>query len=119
VPPPSIRFSPTHRFLSHLRRSQQEALKTIETGRSLFDEVSFDLIYARRLGHQPSAWREELRRALALGTNHISLYSLAYESGTIFERKMKEGKSAFSGVGSLSSLKFNNIMEVLFISFSG
>ena len=43
-------------------------MAALETGRRIFPRLSFDLIYARPA--QPeSAWREELRRALALAAD--------------------------------------------------
>jgi oxygen-independent coproporphyrinogen-3 oxidase len=50
---------------------------------SVFDRVSFDLIYARQ-DQTLSAWRDELRRALDFGTSHLSLYQLTIEDGTVF-----------------------------------
>ena len=45
--------------------------------------VSFDLIYARP-GQALAAWRAELRAALALAADHLSLYQLTIEPGTAF-----------------------------------
>jgi oxygen-independent coproporphyrinogen-3 oxidase len=63
--------------------SVDEALAAIDLAKSVFDRVSFDLIYARQ-DQTLSAWRDELRRALDLGTSHLSLYQLTIEDGTVF-----------------------------------
>jgi oxygen-independent coproporphyrinogen-3 oxidase len=63
--------------------SVDEALAAIDLAKSVFDRVSFDLIYARQ-DQTLSAWRDELCRALDLGTSHLSLYQLTIEDGTVF-----------------------------------
>lgn len=73
---------------SDLRRlgrmhSVNEALAAIATAQTTFDRVSFDLIYARQ-DQSLAAWRDELRRAIDLGTSHLSLYQLTVEDGTVF-----------------------------------
>jgi putative oxygen-independent coproporphyrinogen III oxidase len=60
-----------------------EALQAIETAQRTFERVSIDLIYARQ-DQSLVAWREELETALALGTDHLSLYQLTIEDGTVF-----------------------------------
>jgi oxygen-independent coproporphyrinogen-3 oxidase len=56
----------------------------LETARAIFPRLSFDLIYARP-GQSEAAWRAELRDALALAADHLSLYQLTIEPGTRFE----------------------------------
>ncbi len=63
--------------------SVDEALAAIATAQATFDRVSIDLIYARQ-DQSLAAWREELSRALDLGTSHLSLYQLTVEDGTVF-----------------------------------
>ncbi|MGJ8686363.1 MAG: radical SAM family heme chaperone HemW [Spongiibacteraceae bacterium] len=71
--------------------SADEALGAVEMACRTFDRVSFDLIYARQ--HQTiSQWRDELARALAFGTDHLSLYQLTVEDGTAFGDRFKRGK---------------------------
>jgi oxygen-independent coproporphyrinogen-3 oxidase len=60
-----------------------EAAAAITTAQSIFGRVSIDLIYARQ-NQTLAAWRDELRRALDLGTSHLSLYQLTIEDGTVF-----------------------------------
>ncbi len=57
----------------------------------MFDRVSFDLIYARqRQSH--AEWRDELSRALAMSTGHLSLYQLTIEDGTAFGDRLRCGR---------------------------
>jgi oxygen-independent coproporphyrinogen-3 oxidase len=70
--------------------SVAEALATVEMARDVFDRVSFDLIYARQ-DQTPAAWEAELRRALALGPDHLSLYQLTIEPGTAFGARHAAG----------------------------
>ncbi|OZA10739.1 MAG: coproporphyrinogen III oxidase [Rhodobacterales bacterium 17-64-5] len=63
--------------------SVAEALSAIAIAQATFARVSIDLIYARQ-NQTLAAWREELHRALDLGTSHLSLYQLTIEDGTVF-----------------------------------
>ncbi len=65
------------------RHDLAEALAAIALARRTFPRVSFDLIYARP-GQSPAAWADELRRALDLAADHLSLYQLTIEPGTAF-----------------------------------
>ena len=67
-----------------------EALDAVETAQSNFDRVSIDLIYARP-GQTEDAWHEELSQALALGTDHMSLYQLTIEPNTRFATDVRLG----------------------------
>jgi oxygen-independent coproporphyrinogen-3 oxidase len=73
------------------RHSAAQALAALETARALFPRASFDLIYARP-GQTLAAWRAELRRALAFGLDHLSLYQLTIEPGTPFARRHARGE---------------------------
>jgi oxygen-independent coproporphyrinogen-3 oxidase len=74
------------------RHDAAEAIAALETARAIFPRVSFDLIYARP-GQAEAAWRAELRRALALAADHLSLYQLTIEPGTQFATLF--GRGAF------------------------
>jgi oxygen-independent coproporphyrinogen-3 oxidase len=65
------------------RHDVAEAIRALEFARATFPRVSFDLIYARP-GQAEAAWRAELRQALALAADHLSLYQLTIEPGTQF-----------------------------------
>lgn len=67
-----------------------EALKALEWARAQFPRVSFDLIYARP-EQKVDAWEQELRRALELKPDHLSLYQLTIEPGTPFHRQHAAG----------------------------
>ena len=69
----------------------KEAIIAVQTAQSVFDRVSFDLIYARQ-NQTIKAWEQELLSALSLGTNHMSLYQLTIEDGTVFGDRAKIGK---------------------------
>lgn len=69
----------------------KQALYAIELARKIFPRLSFDLIYARpqqTLG----AWEQELRQAIDLAADHLSLYQLTIEEGTAFHRLYEAGK---------------------------
>ncbi|AOX19144.1 radical SAM family heme chaperone HemW [Kozakia baliensis] len=71
--------------------SGTQALAALETARSLFERISFDLIYARP-GQSLADWRAELDTALNLVSDHLSLYQLTIEPGTRFEALHRQGK---------------------------
>ena len=72
------------------KHSAAEALAAINLGQSLFNRASLDLIYARQ--HQTlQDWEQELKTALTLGTEHISLYQLTIEDGTVFSDRYQAG----------------------------
>ena len=71
--------------------SVAEGLATVEMARAVFPRVSFDLIYARQ-DQTPEAWEAELRRALALGPDHLSLYQLTIEPGTAYGARQAAGR---------------------------
>jgi putative oxygen-independent coproporphyrinogen III oxidase len=68
-----------------------EAMRAVELAASIFERYSFDLIYARP-GQTVAGWREELQRAILRARDHISLYQLTIEHGTMFERLREAGK---------------------------
>lgn len=78
------------RMLGRLH-SADEALRALDVAATNFDRFSFDLIYARP-DQTPEAWATELRRAIGLGSEHLSLYQLTIEPGTWFEKLHAAGK---------------------------
>jgi oxygen-independent coproporphyrinogen-3 oxidase len=68
-----------------------EAMGAFEIARSVFDRVSFDLIYARQ-GQTLTDWEIELNQALTLAVDHLSLYQLTIEDGTAFGDRYAAGK---------------------------
>ncbi|MDT8328087.1 MAG: radical SAM family heme chaperone HemW [Roseovarius sp.] len=70
--------------------SVKEAQQAFDIARQTFDRVSFDLIYARQ-DQTLDAWRSELREALAMAIDHLSLYQLTIEAGTAFGDRYAAG----------------------------
>lgn len=68
-----------------------EALSAFDIARNCFDRVSFDLIYARQ-DQTLNDWRAELKQALTLAIDHLSLYQLTIEDGTAFGDRYHAGK---------------------------
>ena len=70
--------------------SAQEGMAALGVAQDHFDRVSFDLIYALP-GQSVEAWTAMLDRALAMGTDHLSLYQLTIEPGTRFATDVRRG----------------------------
>lgn len=70
--------------------SVAEAQAAFEVARGCFPRVSFDLIYARQ-DQSRGAWAAELREALAMAVDHLSLYQLSIEEGTAFGARAAAG----------------------------
>lgn len=68
-----------------------EARAAFDIARNTFERVSFDLIYARQ-NQTLSDWESELRQALTLSIDHLSLYQLTIEDGTAFGDRYALGK---------------------------
>ncbi|RJG55741.1 coproporphyrinogen III oxidase [Sphingobium terrigena] len=68
-----------------------EGLAALDTAQSVFDRVSFDLIYARP-DQSEAQWEAELAQALSFGTGHLSLYQLTIEPGTRFATLVAQGR---------------------------
>ncbi|MFY0659644.1 MAG: coproporphyrinogen III oxidase [Shimia sp.] len=71
--------------------SVDEARQAFEIARKTFDRVSFDLIYARQ-DQTLVDWQSELREALSMAIDHLSLYQLTVEQGTAFGDRYNRGK---------------------------
>ncbi|WP_057884415.1 radical SAM family heme chaperone HemW [Tsuneonella troitsensis] len=76
-------------FLGRLH-GVEEGLKALDTAQRVFKRVNADFIYARP-GQTEDDWRAELTSALALGTDHLSLYQLTIEPGTRFATDVRLG----------------------------
>ncbi|MEP3442571.1 MAG: radical SAM family heme chaperone HemW [Sulfitobacter sp.] len=68
-----------------------EALAAFDTARNTFERVSFDLMYARQ-NQTLDQWETELKLALTLSIDHLSLYQLTIEEGTAFGDRYAVGK---------------------------
>ena len=68
-----------------------EGLAAFDIARTTFDRVSFDLIYGRQ-NQTLVDWQTELKQALSLAIDHMSLYQLTIEQGTAFGDRYAIGK---------------------------
>lgn len=71
--------------------SAAEARAAVVAAHDLFSRVSFDLIYARQAQCLDS-WRRELGEALEMAADHLSLYQLTVEPGTVFGERLARGR---------------------------
>lgn len=71
--------------------SAKEAMTAFDIARNTFERVSFDLIYGRQ-DQTAAQWEAELKQALSLAIDHISLYQLTIEQGTAFGDRYARGK---------------------------
>lgn len=76
----------------HRRHSAAEVYKAIDHLRGAgITNISIDLIYG--FPEQTTAeWKDDLAKAMALGVEHLSAYSLMYEDGTVLGRMLELGK---------------------------
>jgi oxygen-independent coproporphyrinogen-3 oxidase len=93
------------------RHSAREAIQAVEIAQGCFPRVSFDLIYARP-GQTVTDWRAELSQALALGTEHLSVYQLTIEPGTVFHGAWRRGELVPPGEETAAAL-YEGTQEVL------
>ena len=71
--------------------SVYDAKKALELSRDIFNNLSFDLIYA--LPKQSiKSWEFSLNEAFQFEPDHLSLYQLTIESGTAFHRLYRNGE---------------------------
>lgn len=68
-----------------------EGLRAFDIARNIFERVNFDLIYARQ-DQTLDDWKAELASALSLCVDHLSLYQLTIEEGTVFASRNIAGK---------------------------
>jgi oxygen-independent coproporphyrinogen-3 oxidase len=73
--------------------SVSESLDALAIAQRHFGRVNIDLIYARP-DQTATQWQSELERAIAFGTDHMSLYQLTIEPGTRFETMVRTGDFA-------------------------
>ena len=67
-----------------------EGLRAFDAANQIFERASFDLIYARQ-NQKLSEWEGELRKALQVGADHMSLYQLTIEPNTAFGDRFERG----------------------------
>jgi oxygen-independent coproporphyrinogen-3 oxidase len=91
--------------------SASEARAALEIARRHFARYSFDLIYARP-GQTASAWAAELREALGLAGDHLSVYQLTIEAETVFGAAHRRGELHVPGEDDAGAL-FELTQELL------
>lgn len=80
-------------FLGRLH-TVQEARQAIEWARLAgFENVGLDLIYGLPDQTQNS-WRRDLETAAAYAPEHLACYTLTFESGTLMDKQLREGRIA-------------------------
>lgn len=77
------------KFLGRLH-NLAEAKTALALAQKNFERVSLDLIYARP-EQTPKGWERELKDAIAIGTEHLSLYQLTIEPQTPFSLLQQKG----------------------------
>lgn len=98
-------------FLGRLHDAD-EARAAIELARRTFPRLSFDLIYARP-GQTLENWASELREAISLAADHLSLYQLTIEDGTPFKALHAAGRIAIPD-GELASDLYAMTQDITF-----
>jgi oxygen-independent coproporphyrinogen-3 oxidase len=78
-------------------------IRAIEAAANTGARVSLDLIYARE-GQGVAAWTHELRAALKLPIEHVSLYQLTIEPSTAFARAVTRGSLTPPGAEAAADL---------------
>lgn len=86
----------------------KESLQTIEMAAKIFDNFSFDLIYARPQQTLEN-WQKELEAAISFNIKHLSLYQLTIEKGTQFFSDFKNKK--FTIPNSETAAQFYELTE--------
>jgi oxygen-independent coproporphyrinogen-3 oxidase len=70
--------------------SPADVPRAVECVRRRIDNVSLDLIFGVP-GQSLAAWDVDLKRAIALDTDHVSTYGLTYEKGTRLWKQRRRG----------------------------
>ncbi len=73
------------------KHDKNQAISAIHYAQKIFDNYSFDLIYATK-NQTLNDWEKELDFALKFKPPHISLYQLTIEKGTDFYSQTKKGE---------------------------
>lgn len=91
--------------------SVAEARAAFEIARATFDRVNFDLIYARQ-DQTLAGWKAELAEAVTMAIDHLSLYQLTIEPGTVFGDRFARGKLPGLPVEDLASDMYHATQEI-------
>jgi oxygen-independent coproporphyrinogen-3 oxidase len=80
----------------------EQAAEAVSLARNTFSNVNIDLIYGWP-GQTEAQWEADLEQAIALGAEHLSLYTLTYEGRTPMARRVQRGVLEPSSDASLES----------------
>lgn len=99
--------------LKFLRRthSSERGIEAIGILQQFFDNISIDLIFGLP-GQTIEGWIKNLKQAIELKVNHISLYSLMFEEGTALTVMRSQGRIKEADEN-LSDLMFLTSLEML------
>lgn len=91
--------------------SVRDATRAFDIARAEFERVSFDLIYGRQ-DQTLERWETELKQALSMAIDHISLYQLTVEQGTAFGDRYNRGKLGGLPTDDLGADMFDVTQEI-------
>jgi oxygen-independent coproporphyrinogen III oxidase len=84
-------FSDAHLEALGRHHTAEAARQAFHAARAAgFENIGIDLIYALP-GHALAEWEATLQSAIELAPEHLSLYCLSVEEGTLFHKKEKQG----------------------------
>lgn len=85
-------FDPRALAVLERRTDAAQATRAFRLAREAgFNNISVDLIYAVPF-QSLETWLDTLRRAIAMGPDHVSTYCLSFEEGTLLHRRRAEGR---------------------------
>lgn len=85
-------FDRAHLHMLERRHDPESVSRAMDCARRAgFHRVSLDLIHSIP-GQSLESWREDLERAVSLGPEHLSCYSLTYEPNTAMTARLKRGE---------------------------
>ncbi len=77
--------------LGRLHTAEQVHIAVAQARQAGFDNLNLDMIFGIP-GQTAEGFRQELRRLLDLSPQHISLYNLTLEEGTVLHEQVRQGK---------------------------
>jgi oxygen-independent coproporphyrinogen-3 oxidase len=85
-------FDPRALAVLERKTDAAQATRAFKLARAMgMANISIDLIYAVPYQSRET-WLETLRRAIALGPDHVSTYCLSFEEGTLLHRRREQGR---------------------------
>jgi oxygen-independent coproporphyrinogen-3 oxidase len=94
------------------KHSSQNVIQTVNFARDAgFTNISLDLMYGLP-GQDPAIWQKTLEAALDLAPEHLSVYELAIEQGTVFYEQARRGKLGLPNEETILAM-YENAREIL------